>query len=214
MPTIHEGQHRAEFLVSEANGHRSRKTVTIATGQDLQAGHVLGQITASSITASADGSNTGNGTIGGLDVLSGATGGDHRAVITEAATDGGTFDVHRPDGGFIGSGTVGSQFAQGGVQFTITDGSTDFAVGDSFTITLAGSGEYREYDPASTDGSDTARAILFDNIDTTGGAARATAVVRDAEVNAAELVWFDGAAVTEIAKATADLEAQSGILAR
>lgn len=48
MPnTITEGQHRGEFLVSEANGTRSRGTGTIISGQNLAAGAVVGKITAS-----------------------------------------------------------------------------------------------------------------------------------------------------------------------
>lgn len=36
-----EGKRRGEFIVSEANGFRSRATVTIAEGENLQAGAVL-----------------------------------------------------------------------------------------------------------------------------------------------------------------------------
>lgn len=48
MTELTEGRHAAEFLVSEANGHRSRETVTIASGLTLEAGAVLGQVSASS----------------------------------------------------------------------------------------------------------------------------------------------------------------------
>jgi hypothetical protein len=43
-----ERQHTGEFIVSEANGHRSREnvTVTVAASTRLQAGHVLGKLTA------------------------------------------------------------------------------------------------------------------------------------------------------------------------
>lgn len=46
MTILTEGVHTAEFLISEANGHRSREVVTIAMGEDLVAGTVLGKITA------------------------------------------------------------------------------------------------------------------------------------------------------------------------
>ena len=42
----HEGAHTGQFLVSEANGARSRETITLAEGQDLEAGTVLGKVTA------------------------------------------------------------------------------------------------------------------------------------------------------------------------
>lgn len=52
-----------EAVLSEANGHRSRETVTILSGQNLKAGAVLGKVTASSkyvicdnVTPAADGS--------------------------------------------------------------------------------------------------------------------------------------------------------------
>lgn len=45
MPTLNEGQHAGEFLVSEANKTRSRDVATLAEGQNLAAGTVLGRLT-------------------------------------------------------------------------------------------------------------------------------------------------------------------------
>lgn len=45
MATLTESTHPGEFIVSEANGHRSREQVTVASGQNLVAGHVVGQVT-------------------------------------------------------------------------------------------------------------------------------------------------------------------------
>ena len=42
MATKTEVQHTASFIVSEANGNRSRETYTIKSGQDLAAGTVIG----------------------------------------------------------------------------------------------------------------------------------------------------------------------------
>ena len=42
MATKTETGHTAGFIVSEANGNRSRETVTIKSGQDLKAGQVIG----------------------------------------------------------------------------------------------------------------------------------------------------------------------------
>lgn len=47
MPAITEGRHTAEYILSEANGHLSRDTVTILSGQVLNPGEVLGKVTAS-----------------------------------------------------------------------------------------------------------------------------------------------------------------------
>ena len=47
MPVMTEGQHTGEFIVSEGNGSISRETITVLNGRTLDAGAVLGQITAS-----------------------------------------------------------------------------------------------------------------------------------------------------------------------
>ncbi|UQE01156.1 head decoration protein [Bradyrhizobium japonicum] len=47
MTTFNEGRHPAEFLLSEANGQRSRGNITIGQNQTIVPGSVLGQITAS-----------------------------------------------------------------------------------------------------------------------------------------------------------------------
>lgn len=41
-----EGRHAGEFLLSEANGHRSREVVTISDAIAIKAGQVLGKVTA------------------------------------------------------------------------------------------------------------------------------------------------------------------------
>jgi hypothetical protein len=41
MTVLTEGRHAGEFILSEANGQRSRETITIASGQDLPAGAIL-----------------------------------------------------------------------------------------------------------------------------------------------------------------------------
>lgn len=54
MPTLEERLHPGAFLVSEANGHRSREQGELASGQDLPAGAVVGQIAASGAYAAYD----------------------------------------------------------------------------------------------------------------------------------------------------------------
>jgi len=54
------------------------------------------------------------------------------------------------------------------INFTLTDGATDFALGDSFTITVpAGSGKVKELNLTGTDGSEDAYGILTAGADTT-----------------------------------------------
>jgi hypothetical protein len=45
MAELVEGKYAGEFIASEANGSRSREVVTIAEGEVLEAGTVLGQVT-------------------------------------------------------------------------------------------------------------------------------------------------------------------------
>jgi hypothetical protein len=67
MPTLTEGRHTAEFLLSEANGYQSREQVVLAAAAPaLSAGTVMGKITASGkyvaySNAAVDGSQTAVG---------------------------------------------------------------------------------------------------------------------------------------------------------
>lgn len=181
-----EGVYAGEFLLSEANGTRSREEVVIAAGSGiLMAGTLIALITAANaLTPTADAGNTGNGTVGSVTVTSAAITGDYQLTITEAGTNGGKFDLADPTGARVGTGTVGQPFTGGGLTFTLSDGSTDFAVGDGFTLAvLANLGEYTGYDEAGTDdGRRTASGILFASVDATVNDVHAVGVMRDAEV--------------------------------
>jgi len=119
--TLIEGPHAGEFILSEANGQLSREQVTIENGQDLLAGHVLGEVTSS--------------------------------------------------------------------------------------------GEFKEYDPGNADGSETAVAVLYDDVDATGGAKSAAIVRRNAEVDGKRLTWFDGASSAQKDTGIAEL-ADNDIIVR
>lgn len=181
-----EGVYTGEFLLSEANGTRSREEVVIAAGSGiLNAGTLIALITAANaLTPTADGGNTGTGTIGSVNVTSAAISGIYLLTITEAAANGGKFEVVDPTGALVGEGTVGQAFTGGGLTFTLADGSTDFAVDDSFTLAVVASlGEYTAYDDDGTDdGRRAASGILFASVDATVNDVRAAAVMRDAEV--------------------------------
>lgn len=181
-----EGVYAGEFLLSEANGTRSREEVVIAAGSGiLKAGTLIALITAANaLTPTADGGNTGNGTIGSVTVTSMAITGNYILTITEAAANGGKFELVDPTGALVGEGSVGQVFTGGGLTFTLSDGSTDFAVDDSFTLVVrANLGEYVPYDDDGTDdGRRAASGILFAPVDATLNDVRAVAVVRDAEV--------------------------------
>lgn len=116
-----ETGHAGGFIMSEANGHRSREEVTIDNGADLLAGAVLGKITAS--------------------------------------------------------------------------------------------GKYVEFNPAASDGSQTAAAVLIADAKAASAEVQAAVMARDCEVNGNELVWDAGVDANEKAAAIASL-ASVGIIVR
>lgn len=61
MTTFTETGHAGGFIMSEANGHRSRENVTLVSGQVVKAGEVLGIISAGGKYATYD-NQAGNGT--------------------------------------------------------------------------------------------------------------------------------------------------------
>jgi len=61
MAVFTEGKHNGEFIVSEANGTRSRGAETLISGQDLEAGTLLGKITiGGKLTQYAHGASDGS----------------------------------------------------------------------------------------------------------------------------------------------------------
>lgn len=194
LTLVTEPNWAAEFLLSEAPGTRSREPITVLSGENLKAGHVVGKVAVGTASSAADGGNTGDGAMGAVTVGAGAQVGDYILTITKAATNAGDFQVVDPEGDVVGIGTVGTAFSGDGLSFTLADGAADFAVGDKITITVAaGSGKYVEWDPTNTDGSEVAAGILFDAVDASAADESGVLIARDAEVSAARLTYFTGA---------------------
>ena len=121
MPELQEGRYTGEFIVSQGNGSISRETITVLSGETLEAGAVLGKVTAS--------------------------------------------------------------------------------------------GKYKALDPAAADGSEAAAGVLYGAVDASAADAEGVALIRLAEVNAAELVWPTGITGGEQTTALGELAALS-IIAR
>lgn len=208
-----------EFLLSEANGYRSRKNITIGASQTLLAGAVLGLISIGALSAEATAfaGNTGDGAMGAVTVDVGAQTGTWKVVITEPGANVGNFIVERPDGTIDGQGDVAVAY-DGGINFTLADGATDFVAGDGFDIVVTdaaatGEGTYVIHDPEGTNGSQNVAGILYAPVTTgVGETADAVAIVRDAEVIDARLA-YDDHDTTEKAAVRAALEAM-GIVVR
>jgi Bacteriophage lambda head decoration protein D len=78
---------------------------------------------------------------------------------------------------------------------------------------VTASGKYKALDPAAVDGSEAAAGILYDAVDASAADAEGVAIVRLAEVNAAELVWPAGIGAPEQTTALGELAALT-IIAR
>lgn len=134
------------------------KKYTVPTGATVALGAILGVVLGASPVAAAAAGNTGNGTMGPVTLGAGAKAGVYRVVIVEPGANAGAFLLEDPDGLIVGRGTVAVAFT-GPVNFTLTDGATDFVAGDSFTITVAETGEVKTVTAAATDGTSRAAVI-------------------------------------------------------
>lgn len=150
--------------------------IVAATAGVLPRGRILGRINIGTVpstgTLVAGGSANGTCTsvLGGPDTI----GGVYKLTCIAAAAHGGTFQLTSPLG--IVLQTVAIAGGAGGtavfntdeLKCTITDGSTDFDLGDYFTVTIpAGSGKYKSVDSAAVDGTAAARAVLLADINAT-----------------------------------------------
>lgn len=206
-----------EFLLSEAPGNRSREQVTVAASQTLVPGTAVGQIDrgAQTVTPAAFSGNTGNGLIGTVTADTAMPAGRYTVLIIEPATNGGTFQVNKPDGTLDGRGTIAVAY-NGSINFTLADGATDFVAGDGFNVDVsyaAGSDQIVIHDPEGTDGRETLYGFMYSSVVTgVGETAEAVAIVRDAEVIAARLTWDDHDAGEKAAALATAYE--NGIIAR
>ena len=109
------------------------------SGSLLQGG--IEAAASSTIAAAAKGGITGNGTCTALSVKSAAMTGVYKVIVEIAGTNSATWNLYSPDGDLLdqkqysGSGST-AVFSNPEIGFTITDGSTDFVVGDEFDITV------------------------------------------------------------------------------
>jgi len=208
------------FILSEADGYRSREQIIIGASQTLLAGAILGAIAnGDPVVTPGTPVGTGNGVIGSWTADAGVPSGEWTIEILGSGATA-AFSVLRPDGALDGVGAVGTAY-NGGINGTLADGSTDWGTGTRipFAVAYDEAGlTYVKHDPEGTNGSQVASAILFDAVTTASGeTAKAAAVVRDAEVVEDDLVWDDHTsgekltALAQLARKTAD---RGGIIAR
>lgn len=122
------------------------------------------------VVAAADGGNTGDGTVTLATVVAGDVvplAGAYNLECTEAVTNGGVFKLVDPNGAIVATGltmTAGAGAAtiieSNGLQFTITDGDTNFVVGDKFSLTVAANGKMVPFVIAGAGGAQVPSQIL------------------------------------------------------
>lgn len=192
-----------------------QEDVTLLSGQNLAEGAVLGRIElAAASSAAKAGGNTGDGTFV-LDVTApigvGAKAGIYKLrVINVPAAHGSVWSLEDPDGNVIENAVVagagGTKTIDDDIKGVITDGATDFIVGDGFDITIAaGSKKYVLSVAAARDGSQKARRILSKACDASAGDKNAL-VYATGEFRKSKLVYGAGHSATTVKD---DLEAHN-----
>lgn len=156
---------------------------------------------------------TGNGVMSAVSLGPLAKSGTYRFECIAAVTNGGTFSVRDPDGNLLpdfvltaGAGTT-TAYDQEQIKASITDGSTDFAVGDFFHMVAFNqvTQKYTQFDPATFGGAHKAAAILYEAVDASAADADGVIHARQAEVNDGYLTWKTGISVGDKAAGIAAL---------
>lgn len=140
MTTLTESNHAAEFLISECvPGFISREAVTLASGQDLAAGAVLGKLTKRQAAAPIPTIvGTGTGLMSALKFGPAVQVGSY--VITLLATSAtAAFSVVAPDGTILPNGAVGTAYSSSHLSFLISNGGT-MTTGDAYTVVVTAGG--------------------------------------------------------------------------
>jgi hypothetical protein len=165
--------------------------VTVVSGAGvLKTGTVLGKRTKTVITAAEDAGNTGDGEIGTVTLGALAEAGVYTLELIAADTDGGTFAVFSPSGYRLPDAEVGVAYAGDHLNFTVSDGDNDFALGDKITVTVSGDGKYDYAKTGDLTGLADAVAVLMAEVDATSAdVTDALVLVRDAIVSEQGLVF-------------------------
>lgn len=130
------------------------------------------------VVAAADGGNTGDGTVTLATVAAGSVVplvGAYNLEVVEAVTNGGILKLEDPNGAIVATDlrmTVGAGaatvFEVAGLKFTVTDGATDFAVADKFSLTVAANGKMVPFATAGAGGAQTPKAIVTYDVTASG----------------------------------------------
>jgi hypothetical protein len=139
--------------------------------------------------------------------------GDYVVTCKTKVTNAGVFTVVDPRGLPLPDLTVAVAYAGDHINCTLADGSTDFEVGDKFTIAVSVASEIGEFNPAASDGLQFAAGVLVEAADASAAARETVIIAREAIVSRQALVWKSGATAPQKAVAIAQLKTL-GILVR
>jgi hypothetical protein len=137
-------------------------------------------------TMTADVGNTGDGTVTAVAHGAGASPivGTYVLLNTAAVTNGGVWQLTDPNGVIVETGITQEVGAgattvvvAGGMVFTITDGATDFAAADEFTIAITANGQWVPWAVDGVNGSEIPAGILM--VDSVTAAALVAGTVTD-----------------------------------
>ena len=210
MPVQTESNYLGDVLKYEAPNLFSREEVTLTAGT-LALGAVVGR-KAPAVTVTP-GTNTGNGVMGTVTLGPAALPGSYVLTCKTKVTNAGVFTVVDPRGLPLPDLTVAVAYAGNHINCTLADGSTDFEVGDKFTIAVSVASEIGEFNPAASDGLQFAAGVLMVAVDASAAAKQTVIIAREAIVSQSALVWKSGATAPQKAVAIAQLKSL-GILVR
>jgi hypothetical protein len=192
MAALTQSNTLQDILKWEEDNMHSRDVVTVASGQNLSLGAVIGKITKSTpTTGTADAGNTGGGTCGSVTAGQKAKIGSYqiKCLTYTASPLAATFEVKDPDGNLLPEASLAA-YTSPQINFTMADGSPVITVGDIWTIAVAaGSGQVKEINFDAVDGTQDAHGFVIAAYDATSAALSGVAIVRDARIVAADLVW-------------------------
>lgn len=176
---------------------------------------------ADAITEAADGGNTGDGTITLATVVAGLVVpavGTYVLTVTTAVTNGGILQLKDPNGAIVASDLImtagagaSTVFEAAGLEFTITDGSADFIVGDFFTMIVTADGKIVAFSRTGAGGAQVPIMVLSLEEVFTGAEDRAFRPIISGRVRRGDLVVFGVGAITD---AEADALRDFSILAQ
>lgn len=162
------------------------------------------------IVVAADGGNTGDGTVTLASVEEGPVVplvGAYNLEVVEAVANGGILKLEDPNGALVAEKltmTVGAGastiFEVAGMVFTVTDGATDFIVGDKFSLTVAADGNMVVFATDGVGGAQIPKAILTYEITSAGAGDEPIRPMIGGEVRANKLIIDadgDGSNITD-----------------